>query len=74
MRRPSRASGSIVSTAAAGPSRVFRTWIEYLADWRLIERDEADVLRLLGEAGFEVERSRVTRDSNGLALLADAVR
>jgi extracellular factor (EF) 3-hydroxypalmitic acid methyl ester biosynthesis protein len=52
----------------------FRTWIEYLADWRLIERDEADVLRLLGEAGFEVERGKVSRDSSGLALLADAVR
>jgi hypothetical protein len=52
----------------------FRPWIEYLADWRLIERDEAEVLRLIGEAGFQVERAKVTRDSSGLALLAEAVR
>ena len=37
----------------------FRPWIEYLADWRLIERDEADVRRLLGEAGFDADRARL---------------
>ena len=51
----------------------YRPWIEYLADWWLIERDEADVRRLLGEAGFDVEKAKVTHDSTGLALIADAV-
>ena len=51
----------------------FRPWIEYLADWWLIERDESDVRRLLGQAGFDVDRARVSHDSTGLALIADAV-
>ena len=50
----------------------FRLWIEYLADWRLIERDEADMRRLLGEAGFDPGRIRVFRDSTELALMVDA--
>ena len=50
----------------------FRPWIEYLADWWLIERDEADVSRLLGQAGFDAEQARLSHDSTGLALMADA--
>jgi SAM-dependent methyltransferase len=51
----------------------FRPWIEYLADWTLIERDEAAVVRLLAEAGFATDTVRVSRDSTGLALIAEAV-
>jgi extracellular factor (EF) 3-hydroxypalmitic acid methyl ester biosynthesis protein len=51
----------------------FRPWIEYLADWWLIERDEADLQRLLGQAGFDADQARLSRDSTGLALIADAV-
>jgi extracellular factor (EF) 3-hydroxypalmitic acid methyl ester biosynthesis protein len=51
----------------------FRPWIEYLADWRLLERDEATLLRLLGEAGFDVDRAKVSRDSTGLALIAEVI-
>lgn len=50
----------------------FRPWIEYLADWWLIERDEADLRRLLGQAGFDVDKARLSHDSTGLALMADA--
>jgi SAM-dependent methyltransferase len=52
----------------------FRPWIEYLADWRLIERTEADVRRLLDEAGLGAGEARVFRDSTELALLAEATR
>jgi len=51
----------------------YRPWIEYLADWWLIEREEADLRRLLGEAGFDVEKAKLSHDSTGLALIADAV-
>ena len=51
----------------------FRPWIEYLADWWLIERDEADLRRLLAQAGFDVEQARISHDTTGLALIADAV-
>jgi extracellular factor (EF) 3-hydroxypalmitic acid methyl ester biosynthesis protein len=59
-----------LSNIAAG--NPFRPWIEYLADWWLIERDESDLLRLLEQAGFDVARASVTRDSSGLALIAEA--
>ena len=51
----------------------FRPWIEYLADWWLIERDEADLRRLLAQAGFDVEQAKISHDTTGLALIADAV-
>lgn len=51
----------------------FRPWIEYLADWWLIERQESDMLRLLEQAGFDPDLATVSRDSSGLALLVDAV-
>jgi SAM-dependent methyltransferase len=60
----------VLSNIARG--NPFRPWIEYLADWWLIERDEADLRRLLGLAGFDAERVTISRDSTGLALLADA--
>jgi hypothetical protein len=52
----------------------FRPWIEYLADWRLIERTEADLRRLLDETGFHANEPRIFRDSTELALLAEATR
>jgi SAM-dependent methyltransferase len=51
----------------------FRPWIEYLADWWLIERQESDMLRLLEQAGFDPALAKVSRDSSALALLVDAV-
>ena len=50
----------------------FRLWIEYLADWRLIERNETDVRRLLAQSGFDADRIRVFRDSTELALMVEA--
>jgi hypothetical protein len=50
----------------------FRPWIEYLADWHLIERNESDARRLLAGAGFAAERLRVSRDATGLALIIEA--
>jgi SAM-dependent methyltransferase len=60
----------LLSNIATG--NPFRPWIEYLADWWLIERDEADVRRLLGQGGFDAEKARLSHDSTGLALMADA--
>jgi SAM-dependent methyltransferase len=54
--------------AAANP---FRVWLEYLAEWRLIERQESDLRRLLAEAGFSPDDARIFRDSSGLAVIVD---
>ena len=49
----------------------FRVWIEYLAEWQLIERDEQDLERLLTESGFPTASRHVFRDTTGLAFMVD---
>jgi extracellular factor (EF) 3-hydroxypalmitic acid methyl ester biosynthesis protein len=48
----------------------FRPWLEYLAEWRLIERQEPDVRDLLAVAGFETS-PHIFRDASGLSLMVD---
>jgi extracellular factor (EF) 3-hydroxypalmitic acid methyl ester biosynthesis protein len=67
------APGGRVFLSNIAEGNPFRPWIEYLADWWLIERAESDVVRLLEQAGFDARRVRVSRDSTGLALMAEAV-
>lgn len=51
----------------------FRVWLEYIADWSLIERSEDDIERLCRGAGIGA-RPQLTRDSTGLAILASLQR
>lgn len=64
--------GRIVFTNIAR-GNPFRLWLEYLAEWRLIERSDDDIERICGEAGIA---SPVTlqRDSTGLATLGTVQR
>ena len=48
----------------------FRVWLEYLANWTLIERSGADVRRLCADAGLGAPE--IERDATGLALLITA--
>ncbi len=59
--------GRLVFTnvAAGNP---FRVWIEYLANWTLIERSEEDIRRLCAAAGFDAPL--VEREATGLAMIA----
>jgi len=57
--------------AAGNP---YRAWMEYLADWSLIERTEGDVLRLCRDAGVSDGAVSVTRDGTGLTLIARLVK
>ena len=50
----------------------FRVWLEYLANWTLIERSEAGVRRLCADADFDPPA--VERDATGLALLITAAK
>lgn len=59
----------ILSNIAAG--NPFRAWLEYLAEWTLIEREPEDLGRLLAAADFPSEHLHISRDSSGLALMAD---
>jgi SAM-dependent methyltransferase len=51
---------------------LFRPWIEYLGDWRLIERREDDIRRLLQQSGFNPRAARIYRDTTQLAFLVEA--
>ncbi len=64
--------GRIVFTnlAAGNP---FRVWLEYVADWPLMERTEADLAQLARRAGVESALT-LKRDAPGLAILASIAR
>ena len=47
----------------------FRVWLEYLANWELRERDEADVVRCCTQAGIPSSAIHTQEDGTGLALL-----
>jgi extracellular factor (EF) 3-hydroxypalmitic acid methyl ester biosynthesis protein len=51
----------------------FRVWLEYVADWPLLERSEADLLALAEGAGLGASMT-LTRDATGLAILASISR
>lgn len=50
----------------------FRAWLEYLAEWRLIERGEGDLKDLLDAAEFEAKQLRIFKDSTELAYMVEA--
>jgi len=52
----------------------FRPWMEYLADWRLIERDEAAIAALLGTSPDSDVASQCEADPSGLAWLVNVRR
>jgi hypothetical protein len=52
-----------------GAGNPFRVWLEYMADWKLIERSEQEVERLCRDAGISAPVT-LERDSTGLAILA----
>ena len=52
-----------------GRGNPFRVWLEYLANWRLIERSESDIVELCRSAEIPVEPSLV-RDATGLSIVA----
>jgi extracellular factor (EF) 3-hydroxypalmitic acid methyl ester biosynthesis protein len=60
----------LLSNIATG--NPFRPWLEYLAEWRLIERSEGDLRRLLADAGFPPDRIQIERDTTQLTLMVDA--
>jgi extracellular factor (EF) 3-hydroxypalmitic acid methyl ester biosynthesis protein len=59
----------LFSNIAAG--NPFRPWLEYLATWQLIERDENDLSRLLTAAQFPLDDRRIVRDTTSLALMVE---
>lgn len=46
-----------------------RAWMEYLCNWKIIERSEEDTLHLLESSGLDDYHVTIQRDTTGLALL-----
>jgi hypothetical protein len=58
--------------AAGNP---FRHWIEYLADWTLIERSEGQLARLIQESRAGIACTfKLARDASNLSILATVQR
>jgi SAM-dependent methyltransferase len=62
----------IFSNIAAG--NPFRAWLEYLAEWQLIERDQEALELLLSESGFPTDGAHIFRDSSDLAFMVEVQR
>lgn len=52
-----------------GDQNPYRTWIEYLGDWRLIHRSAADLRHLCAQAGFGEAAMSVTFERTRLAAI-----
>jgi SAM-dependent methyltransferase len=63
------APGGRILFTNIGRGNPYRVWLEYLANWRLIERSEADLVALCDEAGIPVPPTLV-RDATGLSIVA----
>lgn len=52
----------------------YRPWMEYLADWVLIERAESDILAICRDIGLDTETISIKRDETGLTLLVEITK
>lgn len=52
----------------------YRPWIEYMANWVLIERDEEDYKRLVVEAGLPADIMELKREETGLTILIEIIK
>lgn len=68
-----RAEGTLFFTNIA-VNNPYRIWMEYLADWSLIERSEDDIERLCRNAGVEDGAVTVIRDGTKLTLIAKVLK
>ncbi|MCK5506313.1 MAG: class I SAM-dependent methyltransferase, partial [Thermodesulfovibrionia bacterium] len=50
----------------------FRTWMEYLADWKLNYRTEDEITGLLTDAGFSDTKIKIDKGETGLTFLVEA--
>jgi hypothetical protein len=66
------ASGGQLVFTNISSGNPFRVWLEYLANWTLIERSDADIRRLCVDAGLEAPW--IEREATGLALLVTATK
>jgi len=52
----------------------YRYWLEYLADWKLLERSENDVRSLLEPCRNYISEVSIERDATGISMLSHVTR
>ena len=72
--RPRVHSGGVLFFTNIDRNNPFRIFMEYLSDWFLIERDEADIRRLVGLGGWSLDTLHLEKDGTGLTHLAALTR
>jgi extracellular factor (EF) 3-hydroxypalmitic acid methyl ester biosynthesis protein len=72
-RKLLKPGGSIFLTNIA-TGNPYRPWMEYLADWFLIERSEEDILQICYSLGLQDEIINIQRDGTGLTLMVELTK
>lgn len=65
--------GSFLFTNIAAENP-YRPWIETIANWRLIERTERDLVSLIAQAQLGCSGHRIAKDPTGLTWIAEVFR
>lgn len=68
-----RSGGRIIITNFAS-NNPYRPWMEYFADWRLIERDEDDIPACLIDSGLQEGQFTFERNLTNLTILTKVQR
>ena len=63
--------GGTLFFANAVKGSPFRTWMEYLANWKLNYRTEDEIAGLLKDAGFSDAETRIDKGETGLTFLVE---
>lgn len=69
-RRLLEPGGRIIFTNVAGPCR-FQAWMDLFTNWKLILRDEDDVMRMVERANWSRDAVHIRRDGTNLSLLCE---
>lgn len=72
-RKLLKPGGSIFLTNIA-TGNPYRPWMEYLADWFLMERSEEEILQICHSLGLQDEMIDVQRDDTGLTLMVELTK
>jgi hypothetical protein len=60
--------GGCVYVAFKDKNQYDKVEYQWLMDWHFLQRDERDFIRLLGQAGYEVQSLQTSRDATGVIV------
>lgn len=63
-------TGKFIFTNIGKPNP-YKYWMEYCANWFLIERDKNDIQQILLKSGISPESATISKDSTGLTYLVE---